>query len=99
MEPTFNVGDLIVIDLKKRNYKENDIVTFRDENASYVTHRIEKITDKGMITKGDANSSIDEGYIKKHDIVGVYVTKISKMGYMIKSIKNPVTLIFVFIID
>lgn len=98
MEPTFDVGDVIIINQKKKDYKEKDIITFKDENFSYVTHRIEKITDKGIVTKGDANSSTDEGYIESDDIVGVYVMRISKVGYIIKSIKNPITLILIFII-
>lgn len=98
MEPTFDVGDIIIINQKEKNYKEKDIITFKDENGTYVTHRIAKITDKGIATKGDANRSTDEGYIERNDIIGVYVMRISKVGYIIKSIKNPITLILIFII-
>jgi len=98
MEPTIDTGDLIVINQKDKKYNKNDIITFKDVNSSYVTHRIIKIDGKKIITKGDNNNSKDEGYITKDKIVGKYVFKINKMGFLVKSIKNPVTLTIIFII-
>lgn len=98
MEPTINVSDLIIINQNDKKYKKNDIVTFKDVNNSFVTHRIIDITKKGYITKGDANKSADLEYISKDKIVGKYVFKISKLGSFIKAIKNPIVLILIFII-
>ena len=56
MEPKIKINDLIIIK-EKRNYKKNDIVTYKDENNNYVTHRIVKITKKEVIAKGDANNT------------------------------------------
>lgn len=98
MEPTIQTGDLIIIHQEKKEYQENDIITFMDVNGSFVTHRIVGRTSQGYLTKGDANKSVDPGYVRKEKIVGTYVLKIHRFGYLIKSIQNPITLVFVFII-
>lgn len=98
MEPTIQTGDLIIIHQGKKDYQENDIITFMDVNGSFVTHRIVGRTSQGYLTKGDANKSVDPGYVRKEKIVGTYVFKIHKFGYIVKSIQNPITLVFVFII-
>ena len=79
MEPTIYKGDIIIINTKDKNYKENDIITFRGKEGEFVTHRIIKIDDKTMITKGDNNNSEDDP-IKTSSIVGKYVTKINGGG-------------------
>ena len=98
MEPTIQTGDFIIINQKKKNYKEGDIITFMDVNGSFVTHRIVGMTKDGHLTKGDANRSVDPGYVKKEKIVGTYAFKIHKFGYVVKAIQNPITLILVFLI-
>lgn len=98
MEPTIQTGDLIIINQEKKDYKENDIITFIDVNGSFVTHRIVGKSSRGYLTKGDANKSVDPGYVRKEKIVGTYVFKINKFGYVVKSIQNPITLVLIFII-
>ena len=34
MEPTINIGDLIVINTKAKDFEKNDIITFYDGNSS-----------------------------------------------------------------
>ena len=98
MKPTINVSDLIVINTNDKDYKKDDIVTFKDVNNSFVTHRIIDITKKGYITKGDANKSADLEYINKEKIVGKYVFKINKLGTFVDAIKSPIVLILIFVI-
>lgn len=98
MEPNIKVGDIIIINTKEKNYKEKDVITFKDINGSFVTHRIIEIDDKGIVTKGDANDTNDKGLLTYDDIVGVYVKKISSLGLIISSLKNPITLITILII-
>ena len=97
MEPTIMVGDLIVIDTDCENYQKGDIITFRDVNGSFVTHRIIEIDDDEMVTKGDANDSIDEAMSTAH-IVGKYVTKIPKAGSIMSSLKNPLVMALILAI-
>lgn len=97
MEPKISKGDMIVIDTKIKKYKEKDIVTFKDSNGSFVTHRILEINDDEVITKGDANNTIDDP-INLDDIVGKYIFQIDGLGAITKSIKTPFSLVMIFII-
>lgn len=97
MEPTIYKGDIIIINTKDKDYKKNDIITFRGKEGEFVTHRIIEIDDKTMITKGDNNNSEDDP-IKTSSIVGKYVTKINGGGRILSSFKNPFTMVMIFII-
>lgn len=97
MEPTINVGDIIVIKVKNFDYKENDIVTFYDVDSSFVTHRIVKLENDQMVTKGDHNNTEDEA-LPQSNIVGKYLFKFDKLGDLFKSLKNPIVSILILII-
>lgn len=98
MEPTIDVGDLIIVNTKYDELKENDIITFYDEKGSFVTHRIIEIKDGEYITKGDNNNSEDQGTINKDDIVAKYVTRLNGMGKLMAAFKNPITMIMILVI-
>lgn len=98
MEPTIDVGDLIIVNTKYDELKENDIITFYDEKGSFVTHRIIEIKDGEYITKGDNNNSEDQGTINKEDIVAKYVTRIKGMGKLMAAFKSPLTMIMILVI-
>ncbi len=98
MEPTINIGDLIIIDKNASSYQENDIVTFYDVNGSFVTHRIVSIADGKMITKGDNKANSLDDATSIDNIVGKYVFKISFLGNIIQAFKNPLVSIMIFII-
>lgn len=97
MEPTLKVGDLIIINTNFDNYEKDDIITFRDVNGSFVTHRIIEIDDSTMVTKGDANPSLDEE-MPRVKIVGKYVTRIPGAGKVMASLKNPVVMVLILLI-
>ncbi len=97
MEPTIDVGDLIVINTKYHDIKENDIITFYDENNSFVTHRVIKIEDNMITTKGDANNTEDKKF-SKTKVVGKYVTRIKGMGRIMSSFKSPFVMVMILII-
>lgn len=97
MEPTIHVGDLIIIDTSVKDYKENDIVTFYDVKGSFVTHRIISIDKDEMITKGDNNNTEDEPIATKN-IIGKYVFKLTGMGQILASFRNPMVLILILVI-
>lgn len=97
MEPTIYKGDMIIINTKENDYKENDIITFRGKEGEFVTHRIISINDKTMITKGDNNNTEDDP-TNMSNIVGKYVTKINGAGKIISSFKNPFTMVMIFVI-
>lgn len=95
MEPTIKIGDLIVINTNEKSYKKNDIITFCDNEGNFVTHRIISINNKSMITKGDNNEVEDEA-ISTKNIIGKYVFKISGMGKLLSSLRNPLVMIIIF---
>lgn len=97
MEPTIKVGDLIVINTKDQNINVGDVVTFYDVDMAFVTHRVVSINDDMMITKGDANDSLDDP-IPLNNIVGKYVFKINGLGAFLTSLKNPLVSIIILII-
>ena len=97
MEPKIKINDLIIIK-EKRNYKKNDIVTYKDENNNYVTHRIVKITKKEVIAKGDANNTEDKP-ISKNKIIGKVVFKFRFINIVNKILRNYIVLTAIFIMS
>lgn len=99
MEPTIHKGDMIIIDTKARYYKDKDIITFYDKEGSFVTHRILSIDlENGtMVTKGDNNNTKDAAS-SLTNVVGKYVTKLTGIGVLLASFKNPFTMVMIFII-
>ena len=67
MEDKIHAGDYILL-CRKDNYQIGDIVTYTVDNY-FVTHRIIKIEDDSITTKGDANNTEDKK-ISKNQIVG-----------------------------
>ena len=59
MEPTINIKELVVIK-EQKEYKVEDIVTYRDHSNHFVTHRIVSKVGKTVVTRGDNNSVSDE---------------------------------------
>jgi signal peptidase I len=97
MEPTIHVGDLIIIDTKESEIKENDIVTFTDIDGSFVTHRVISIKDDQMVTRGDNNNSNDP--VSSLDtVVGKYLFKLSGLGILLSSLKNPFVMFMIFVV-
>lgn len=97
MEPTIHVGDLILIDTKDSVYHVNDIVTFKDVNGDFVTHRILHIEEGEMVTKGDNNNTEDSAMSTK-DIVGKYLFRIPNAGKVMASFKTPFVMGMVLVI-
>lgn len=96
MEPTLQVGDIIIIDTKVKDYKKGNIVTFLDTDGTYVTHRLLSINEKEMVTKGDHNNTQDKPADPKQ-LVGKYVFKIKKGQKIFSSLKNPLVIILILV--
>lgn len=86
MEPTIPIGSLIVSkEVPVNKLQVGDIVSF-ESNGEIVTHRIAKIEDKKIYTKGDANESLDEGYAE--EIIGKVILHIPKIGVFFQIIQT-----------
>ena len=85
MHPTFSKGaGVITIEVKEEKLKEGDIISFNYDNKQIV-HRIDSIEvtdgETRYYTKGDANTTVDEGYVTYKDINNKIVFSIPLIGY------------------
>ena len=81
MEHELVPGDYIIVE-KTDNYKVGDIVTYL-EDGYYITHRINKIEEDSITTKGDANTALDNP-ISKDKIIGKYLFKEKILTFLTK---------------
>ena len=87
MSDEINRGDAVVYETYEKHgrVEENDVIIFQSNEKTRVVHRIVAInTIDGQtqyITKGDANESIDPGYVTDNDIIGVVHFKVLYLGF------------------
>lgn len=91
MSDTIEVNDYIIC-LDVNDYDVGDIVTYKNERGSLITHRIVSETDAGFITQGDANNTPDSEPVSQSDIVGKVVITIPKLGAFIEFMQTPLGL-------
>lgn len=90
MEDTIKIKDIILVEITK-DVEENDIITFKS-GENFVTHRIINKDRDNLITKGDANNSLDDP-IKLDDVVGKVIFVISDVAVWISVLKTPEVII------
>jgi signal peptidase I len=96
MEPTFMTGSVIAVQPVENpvaTIKENDIITYVQEDESFVTHRVVeaiKNEERTMYrTKGDNNEDADTQPVLAENIRGVYTgITIPYLGYFIDFAKS-----------
>ncbi len=78
MSGTIEVNDIIFVKLTD-NVKNNDIITFKNQNGDIITHRIIQTSGNRIITKGDANNTQDDAITRNHvigKVVGIISPKV-----------------------
>lgn len=95
MSPTIEIEDIIIVKLGNDNLTQEDIVTFK-QDGNLVTHRIIKIEDNLITTKGDGNNSEDEP-ITKEDVVGKTIKIFNEVAIWKKVFAEPRVLISIII--
>ena len=93
MVPTINVNDLIVIKkCTQEEIKNGDIITYKREDGSIITHRIISITQENSeniyTTKGDNNAIQDDELIKHSQVYGKYLFKIKGAGGFVENLQK-----------
>ena len=90
MEPTIETGSVCFINrhTKFNSIKEKDIIAFKYNDGTLVTHRAVKVTKLGIRTKGDNNKDIDSNVVKKENFVGKNIFWIPKVGYVVKGFQS-----------
>lgn len=94
MEPYLNINDVILIK-KANNYEKGDVITYLSDDE-YITHRIVTIDFDEIVTKGDANNTLDEP-IKVESVKGKVIYKFRYLGFLSYLFSKPMTLIMVLI--
>lgn len=95
MRPLLQPGDMIVVkDVDYENVNTGDVITFKVNETTLVTHRVVDILEengtKTFRTKGDANNTEDSGLITPEHFVGVLAFSIPKGGYVGNFIRSPI---------
>ncbi len=96
MEPTIAVGEVIINKaIPMDEIKVDDIISFRSQSpdmfGTIITHRVVEIDydekgEKRLLTKGDANLSVDGRYVLKNNFIGK-VTWTSGESFIARFIK------------
>lgn len=96
MRPLFATGDLIVIKkVAVKDLKVGDTITFYAEHSDelVVTHKIVGTMEQNnlsyFITQGTNVDSPDEEPVHPQNVVGRYEFRISKLGYILNFLKQP----------
>jgi signal peptidase I len=72
MYPTFRYGDFVrIIPAAISNLRPGDVIVFRGNSPDrLIVHRVLRVISNGVITKGDANCSIDPEIVTKEKLLG-----------------------------
>jgi signal peptidase len=101
LEDSLDIGDLAII--KRGSYEDikiGDIVVFQqpitDDINILVIHRVIDIKEQGLVTKGDANSTPDQGFVTEDEYQGLYVSKITWLKPVVTTVTTSLgkTVIF-----
>ena len=95
MSPAIEAGDMIIAKtIKPRDIALGDVITYKINQDTLVTHRvIEIIDDKGKLmfkTKGDANNVDDQSLVAEDQIVGSLGMKIPYGGHLAEFVRKPI---------
>lgn len=98
MEDTIMPGDLIFTkEIDALELKEGDVISFRTNKYTVITHRIINIVDeegeRKYYTKGDNNDSPDSEPICNDQIEGIYRYRIPKLGNIALNLQKPVGIV------
>lgn len=102
MEPVIFTGSLAFVkeNVAFQELRQNDIITF-SMGTETVTHRIEKIEKKAVITKGDKNQDSDLFQVYPKNIKGRYLCSIPYLGYFIENLRTwrsiPIWIVIILI--
>lgn len=94
MEPTIHMKEFILIK-EMEEYKINDIVTYKNKENIFVTHRIIEKDGDNFITRGD-NNTINDEPIKLQDIEGKVIYHSIVLGEIVLYWLKP-SMIILFI--
>ena len=89
MRPAINEGSLCAVNTKTpfEDIVQGDVIVFRLGELR-VTHRVAEVTDKGLVTKGDANNNNDSTLVDRDNYIGKNVFTIPGLGVLMLMIRT-----------
>lgn len=96
MEPAVRTGAIAYINTNDKICGEGDIITFRLGDGNLVTHRIIRNEGGSLVTKGDANESVDAAAVKAEQVVGTYMFQVPQAGYLLHKMGKKQMLAVIF---
>ena len=97
MSPTIEINDFVIVK-KPSEIEVGDIVSYKENDGGMeVLHRVVKIEDGEITTKGDANN-IEDKPVEISQVTGVYVGKIEYLGKIISFIVQPVVFSIIIVL-
>jgi len=85
MKPAINMGDLVITGPLNGpingEIKPGMIITY-EYSKELITHRVQSIDGKTLVTKGDAAEDTDSWSVTLSDVRGVYLFRIPYVGYV-----------------
>lgn len=100
MEPTYSIGDAVLIDVSGRVPSAGENVTFTSSNGILTTHRVVSLHDvKGvphLRTQGDANEDPDSDLVPLASIKGISGQSFPLAGYALAWLISPVGRLLTF---
>jgi signal peptidase len=101
MKPSIEMGDMIVTGpaggVVSPEIRPGAIVTF-EMGESLVTHRVVSVDGSMLTTRGDAVEDADSQPVAASQVVGVYLFRIPKLGYVNAFVHTWPGLIMLFIL-
>ncbi|WP_217907043.1 signal peptidase I [Candidatus Nanohalobium constans] len=107
MEPRVPEGAILYNQNSETSQLEvGDIVTYvpnpNQSDADRITHRIIQVNQtensRQFKTQGDANVDPDPGWVSDYQVIGQELFTIPYLGYMVKFLSSPITLILLLIV-
>ncbi len=99
MRPTMPIASAVFV--RYDQPKINEPITFYQHNE-VITHRWVGVNADGtLITKGDANETVDPWRLNKADVIGGVTAIVPQLGFWILYVKNPATIggLLFFVVD
>ena len=96
MKPALSKHDLIIVK-GRSEYRVGNIITYVSHKGTLITHRIISATDKGFITKGDANNTSDVE-IEQNRILGEVIYIVPFVGMIISHLSTPIGIVSIITI-
>lgn len=95
MEPAIPLGSLVIVDEgPPADLRIGDIVSFRADNGTSITHRVARLATVAgsayFASKGDANTTADPQITPVSAVIGRVVWVVPVAGYLLVALATPV---------